>query len=124
MARQQESFERFRVEYNEERPHESLSQETPASRYRPSPRRMPERLPDIEYPGHYRVVHVSSHGVAYSFGKFIYVGHLLTGERIGLDEIADGIWNIYFGPVSLGHFDVREATNKWGYIKLKCNPCI
>lgn len=118
-ARQQQAFNRFRIEYNEERPHESLKQETPASRYRPSPRRMPARLPELEYPGHYRVIHVSSHGVAYSFGRFIYVGHLLTGERVGLDEIDNGIWNVYFGPVCLGHFDVRGATNKWGYIKLK-----
>lgn len=122
-ASQQQAFDRFRMEYNEERPHESLSQETPASRYRPSPRRMPERLPELEYPSHYKVVHVSSHGVAYSFGRFIYVGHLLTGECIGMNEIADGVWNLYFGPVPLGSFDVRDATNKWGYIKLKCNPC-
>lgn len=120
---QQQAFDRFRLEYNEERPHESLKQATPASRYRLSHRRMPDRIPELEYPNHYRVVHVSSHGVAYSFGKFIYVGHLLTGERVGLDEISDGVWNLYFGPVLLGHFDVREATNKWGYIKLKCNPC-
>ena len=123
MARQQQAFERFQVEYNEDRPHESLSQETPASRYRPSPKRMPKRLPELEYPGHYRVTPISSHGVVYCFGKMIYVGHLLIGERIGMDEIDDGVWNLYFGPVHLGRIDLREGKNKWGYMKLKCNPC-
>ena len=35
--------------YNFERPHEALDQEVPASRYRPSPRAMPDRLPEVEY---------------------------------------------------------------------------
>lgn len=118
-ARQQGTFNTFRTEYNEVRPHESLGQETPASKYRSSPRRMPERLPELEYPGHYRIASVSSHGVVYCFGRIIYVGHLLTGEHIGMDEIDDGVWNLYYGPVRLGRFDLRESTNKWGYMNLK-----
>ena len=35
----------WREVYNFERPHEALGQDVPASRYRPSPRPMPERLP-------------------------------------------------------------------------------
>lgn len=31
---QQKQFDAFRLEYNTERPHEALGQETPASRYR------------------------------------------------------------------------------------------
>ena len=41
---QQTRFKRFRHEYNEERPHEALGQETPASCYRPSTRELPRRL--------------------------------------------------------------------------------
>lgn len=49
---QQRNFNAFRHEYNDERPHETLGQETPASRYRVSRRPYPERLPAVEYPGH------------------------------------------------------------------------
>jgi putative transposase len=119
-AQQQEVFDEFRNEYNEERPHEALDQKPPASRYRPSSRRMPEQLPELEYPGHYRLATVSSNGVMYCFGRFIYVGHVLTGERVGLEEIKDGIWNVYFGPLVLGYVDLTaEKKNRYGYERLK-----
>jgi len=119
-ARQQEVFDEFRTEYNEERPHEALDQKTPASTYRPSPRRMPEQLPELEYPAYYRVATVSSHGAMYCFGRIIYVGHILTGERVGLEEVNDGIWNVYFGPLLLGHLDLHEdKKNRHGYEGLK-----
>ena len=119
-SRQQEVFDEVRREYNDERPHEALGQKTPASRYRPSPRRMPDQLPDLEYPGHYRLATVSSHGVMYCFGRYIYVGHVLTGERLGLEEVRDGIWNAYFGPLVLGYVDLTEQKkNRFGYERLK-----
>lgn len=119
-AHQQEMFDRFCREYNEERPHESLNQQPPASQYRPSTRQMPLKLPDLGYPGHYRVAHVSSNGLVYCFGDILYVGHVLTGERVGMDEIDDGVWDVYFGPVRLGCFNLRDQIkNKYGYRTLK-----
>lgn len=47
---QQRAFDTFRTEYNTERPHERLQQETPASQYRPSPRPYPERIPPSSTP--------------------------------------------------------------------------
>jgi len=44
-ALQQRAFDAFRTEYIEIRPHEWLQQDTPASRYRGSPRPYPARLP-------------------------------------------------------------------------------
>jgi len=38
LGTQQRAFDRFRVIYNEERPHQFLEGRTPASVYRPSPR--------------------------------------------------------------------------------------
>jgi hypothetical protein len=63
---------------------------------------------------------VSSHGVMYCFGRYIYVGHVLTGERLGLEEVREGIWNTYFGPLVLGHVDLTEQKkNRHGYERLK-----
>ena len=123
-ALQQEVFDEVRREYNEERPHESLDQTTPASRYSPSPRPMPEKLPELQYPGHYRIVPVSTHGMAYCFGRYVYVGHVLTGERLGLEEVREGIWDAYFGPMRLGYIDLHEEKkNKYGYVYINCNLC-
>jgi len=52
---QQRNFDAFRHKYNEERPHERLHQETPASQYRPSVRPYPERVSPLAYPGHFLV---------------------------------------------------------------------
>ena len=53
MRGQQGRFDHFREEFNQVRPHEALDQETPASRYAPSSREFPTKLPPIEYPAHY-----------------------------------------------------------------------
>ncbi len=119
-SRQQAVFDEFRAEYNEERPHEALDQKTPASAYNTSPRKMPDQLPELEYPAYYRVATVSTHGAMYCFGRIVYVGHILTGERVGLEEVNNGIWNVYFGPLLLGHIDLREdKKNRHGYERLK-----
>ncbi|MDP4360486.1 integrase core domain-containing protein, partial [Escherichia coli] len=49
LAETQRAFDAWREIYNFERPHEALGQQVPASRYRPSLRRMPEHLPEPEY---------------------------------------------------------------------------
>jgi len=49
LAEVQRAFQAWREVYNFERPHEALGQEVPASRYRHSPRSMPDRLPEPHY---------------------------------------------------------------------------
>ena len=45
----QQHFDAWRFVYNNERPHEALQMKVPATRYQPSRREYPERLPTIEY---------------------------------------------------------------------------
>lgn len=59
---QQPNFDGFQREYNTERPHEALSQETPRSRYHLSPRRNLDRLPPLERPGHFLVKKITTGG--------------------------------------------------------------
>lgn len=59
---QQRKFNLFRQEFNHERPHEALDQETPASVYEPSPREMPSKLPPVEYPDRFEVRYISANG--------------------------------------------------------------
>lgn len=55
MVRQQKEFNRFQLEYNYERPHESLGMDPPVKHYELSPRMYPERLPKVLYPAHFTV---------------------------------------------------------------------
>jgi len=105
---QQARFNAFRHEYNEERPHEALGQETPASAYRASLRKLPRELPQIEYPGHFEVRLVSRNSGIRWKSNWICVTQTLGGEYVGLEEVDDGLWDVYFGPIKLGRMDERK----------------
>ena len=102
------AFYRFRRLYNEERPHEALDGETPGSRYGGSPRPYPEPLPPIEYPGHFVVKHVTRAGTIRLRHKLIFLARALKDLYVGLEEIGDGIWAIYFSTVLLATVDERD----------------
>ncbi len=104
---QQVRFNRFRAEYNDERPHEALDQETPGSLYHPSPRALPRTLAPLEYPGHFEVRLVSRNSGIRWKKHWVCVTHTLAGEYVGLEEVDDGLWDVYFGPVKLGRMDER-----------------
>lgn len=117
---QQRPFDVFRCYYNDQRPHESLEQAFPQSRYRPSPRAYPKRLPELQYPKYFHLHRVCQNGLVYWRGLRIYIGYLLRGEIIGLEQVGDGLWDVYFGPIRLGGFDERDATGRLGdYLTIK-----
>ena len=62
MRAQQRRFNAWRREYNEDRPHEFLDDDTPAEHYEDSPRPFPKKLPEPEYPAHFRTPTVSKGG--------------------------------------------------------------
>lgn len=99
---QQRKFNSFGEEYNQLRPHEAINLETPASLYQPSPRPYPEKLPALEYPAHFETRYVSYNGGIRWRSDWVNVSITCAGEYVGLEEIDNGIWNVYFGPVKLG----------------------
>jgi putative transposase len=101
---QQTAFNAFCTEYNHIRPHEALDGAVPADLYEPSPRPFPKELQPITYPGHFETRLVSSNGGIRWYADRILVTTLLGGHHIGLEEIDQGLFNVYFGPVWLGHF--------------------
>jgi len=108
-AAQQRRFGTFQREYNEERPHEALGNEPPATVYVASPRAYPRTPPEIDYPGHFERRLVSRNGGIRWKNAWVNVSHVLAEEYVGLEEVADGVWAVYFGPVLLGRFDERDG---------------
>ena len=107
LAAQQVRFNRFRAEYNEERPHESLDQEPPASVYKPSPRPFPRKLAPVEYPAHFERRYVSENGGIRWKCAWVNVTTTLAHEHVGLEEVGDGLWDVYFSRLRLGRLDER-----------------
>lgn len=114
---QQRKFDVFRREFNQVRPHEALDQQTPASPYRPSSREMPNKLPPLVHPDRFEVRYVSaSGGIRWQRGR-VNVSTVCIGECVGLEEIDDGIWNVYFGALRLGrlhdrHMKIEDACGR------------
>jgi hypothetical protein len=106
---QQRAFHRFRQEYNHERPHQFLEGRTPGSRYRHSARAYTGVLPTLEYPDHFLVKRVTNAGTIRFKTRLLYVSTALKQHRIGLDEVDDGIWSVFFCNVLLGRIDERQA---------------
>jgi transposase InsO family protein len=107
---QQRRFRAFRREYNEVRPHASLGDQPPAHVYHPSARPLPARLPPLEYAGHCDVRRVSAEGCISWHSRPLFLSKALRGEDIALEEVADGIWTLYFARLALARFDERTRT--------------
>ena len=117
---QQRKFNRFREEFNDERPHEALDMHTPSSRYDTSPREMPAKLPPLEYPDRFEVRYVSANGgIRWKKHTWVNVSTVCIGEYVGLEEIDDGLWDVYFGPLRLGRLHERQMRIEDAYGRLR-----
>jgi len=108
LASQQGAFNRFRLVYNEERPHQFLGGRTPASIYGPSPRSYTGRVPAFEYPGHYLTKRVTNAGTIRLKTRLLFLANALKQHVVGLEEVDDGIWSIHFCNVLLARVDERD----------------
>jgi putative transposase len=106
---QQRELDRFRQEFNQVRPHEALGMQTPASAYQPSPRQYPRQVPQPEYPDSMRVLTVKSHGHFRWNKRDVFLSEVLWGERIGLQEVDDGHFTLYFAHLPLAQFEARSC---------------
>jgi hypothetical protein len=109
-AEQQARFDRFRDDFNHNRPHEALGQEPPASRYAASPRPYPERVEEPWYDADHAVRRVRPTGEIRWGGRFVFVSEALAGEPVGIAETEAGDWLVRFADLHLGLID--RTTNR------------
>mgnify|MGYP007017488848 CR=1 FL=1 len=102
---QQEAFDHFKTEYNDERPHEAHGEKTPAAVYRTSPRKYPAELAKVEYHHSFTVRQVRIGGPIKWKGDLVYVSKALTGEPVGLKQIDDRSWEVYYSFIPIGTLD-------------------
>jgi putative transposase len=111
LVSQDRRFARFRHVYNEIRPHEALGQQTPASIYRPSSRKLPRRLPAPQYPSSMQQRRVRGNGTIKWQGSLLYVGIVLAGELLGIRPRPAGAEpEIYFYDRLLGTIGERASA--------------
>lgn len=99
---QQQVFNRFRVTYNELRPHEALDDERRASRWSPSPR---------PSPCHFEVRKLSGAGTFLLHSGQHVLSQALNHEYVGFEELANKLWNTVYYDTLFGRFDERTAAS-------------
>lgn len=112
VLQQQERFDVFVAIFNNQRPHEALGQETPASVYAPSPRAFPAMLPELSYPMHELTARVDSCGHVRLPGAgrkmpSFFISGALRHQRLGLRELDDTRWLVSFMTFDLGELNLK-----------------
>lgn len=105
VRRQQDAFHRFQHDYNHERPHEALHNETPASRYQPSSRQMPRRVPELEYGDDVAVRRISQQGSLRWNGERTFISEIFAYEWMGLRALDERYREVLYGPLVIGFLD-------------------
>ena len=99
---QQRVFDRFRREYNEERPHEAIGQRPPVELYESSAKCYPLKLISPAYPENVAVFEVDKHGAIAIDGRDLRLSKVLRGEPVGVMAPEDEKRRVMYGPIHLG----------------------
>jgi transposase InsO family protein len=105
---QQRAFDRFRCEYNEQRPHEALGLETPGAVYTRSSRPYPARVPEPEYGDALQVRRVDKGGSFSWKHQHVFLSETLIRESIGLLPMDDRFYTVYFAAFPIARFDSHK----------------
>ena len=107
-------FDEWRHCYNHVRPHEALGMQVPASRYRPSPRSFPERLPPIEYAPTDMVRKVEGTGnITFRRHRF-HIAQAFRGYRVALrPSSTDGVYDVYFATHKIAEVDIHRPRTAY-----------
>ena len=109
LAAQQRRFARFVEEYNTVRPHDAVGHAPPATRYTPSTRPLPRRLPPVEYPTDRHIRRVGATGAVKWRGRRLFLSEVLAGLDVAFATIDDGVWLLYFAAWPLARFCERSG---------------
>ena len=108
IAAAQRAFERWRIVYNTQRPHEALELAVPASRYQPSLRDYVETVAPFEYAPNDVVRRVQQGGHVSFLGRNLKVPKAFRGKDIAFRPTTqDGLFDVVFRTQTIATVDIR-----------------
>ena len=79
----------------------------------------PEKPPRYDYPNGYKKLRVTSNGaIRWGAYNWVYISRGARKRYVGVKEIGEGIWQVYYRAVFLGRFDETKLNRKEQYLKL------
>lgn len=131
VGREQAAFDLWREEYNTERPHEALGMRVPAEVYQRSARKYEGTPTELDYGGmETRKVRATSGVIGYRKER-IMITSAIGGWSVGLSPQANGLVEVWFSKMLLGHINPETASFKAAQLGRfeagqsemeKCNP--
>lgn len=110
LAQCQQRFDGWRHEYNWVRPHQALALEVPGSRYQPSRRAYPEKLPAAEFAPGQEVRKVEANGIIRLWGRRWKVGRAFAGLNVAIEpSLEDGKYAVRFNGLKVKTLDRRAG---------------
>jgi transposase InsO family protein len=110
-------LDQFRHEYNYERPHEGIGMVTPATRWKPSPRKYQPQPREWEYPSGWTVKRLGGAGEL-SYGRKRWeISGALRNQFVGLEVNGDRVL-VYYCNMPVRELDLRRGAN----VPLPGNP--
>jgi transposase InsO family protein len=104
-AGQQRACDRWRLEFNQVRPHEALAGRTPAEVYKPSTRRA--RPTNYVYPSGWIVRTVTDKGHINVRTSQVTAGRAVIRQKVGLEPLGVLRYRLWFRDVELGVVELR-----------------
>jgi len=108
MKEQQEHFDFFQIDYNNYRPHESLNQQPPKEYYTKSRRPYVEKPSKPDYDLDFTVRQVRNNGEIRFKGRMYFLTNLLDDQPVGLKQINEDQWVIYYSFYRIATLDLRK----------------
>jgi transposase InsO family protein len=109
LAQAQAAFDAWRPIYNTKRPHEAIGLQTPATRYRMSPRSMPQAIAPPDYEPQAQVRKVAANGCFAFKGRTLRASKAFAGKTLALRATNhDGLFDICYRRHVLAQIDLRH----------------
>jgi putative transposase len=109
---QQRTFDYWRREYNEDRPHASLGNRPPARIYVPSSRKYPRKRISPEPAAWSHSAFVDKNGFIKLQRRKYFVSSALRHQYIELELIGPERWELRWGPILLGRIDWNRPDHR------------
>ncbi len=95
---------------------------TPAYVYDFSCKPFPKKITHFDYQTNLKILKVTQNGaIRWKSYYWVYLTAALKGKYIGIEELGNGIWKVYYRSAFLGFFNEKELRNKEKSIRLETN---
>ena len=94
--------------FNNERPHEGLNNQVPASLYHPSSVRLPRELREFTYPKGLLLRRVNNSGDISWHKNRIFISEVFRFEELAFELITPGFYRVLFRDMEIGELNVEE----------------